>query len=124
MREIRVGARGDLTRAGRLFVGVGDREIGVFEHNGDLVAYENRCRHQGGPVCEGIILGKVEALLDSEKHAQGERFSHDTVHLICPWHGWEYDLYSGVCATDATVALRKYEVEERDGIVFLISPDD
>jgi nitrite reductase/ring-hydroxylating ferredoxin subunit len=124
MREIRVAAREELTTSGRLFVSVEDREIGILEHEGDLFAYENRCRHQGGPVCEGIILGKVEAVLDPDKHTHGERFSDDTLHLICPWHGWEYDLRSGVCATDATVALRKYEVKERDGNVFLLVPDD
>ena len=124
MREIHVGSRGELTTAGRLFVSVGDREIGVLEHSGELFAYENRCRHQGGPVCEGVVLGKVETVLDEDKHVQGERFSDETVHLICPWHGWEYDLRSGVCATDATVALRKYEVEDRDGVIFLLSPDD
>ena len=33
------------------------REIGVFHWQGKFYAYENLCVHQGGPACEGIIMG-------------------------------------------------------------------
>lgn len=124
MKEIRVSSRAELKEAGRLFLSVDGREIGVLDHEGELVAYENRCRHQGGPVCEGIVIGRVEAILDDGMHALGERFSGETFHLVCPWHGWEYDLRTGVCATDKTVGLQKYELVERDGSVFVLMPDE
>lgn len=124
MKEIRVSSRAELTEAGRLFLMVDGREIGVLDHEGELVAYENRCRHQGGPVCEGIVIGKVEAILDDSMQALGERFSGETLHLVCPWHGWEYDLRTGLCATDKTIGLRKYEIIEHDGTVFVLMPDE
>jgi nitrite reductase/ring-hydroxylating ferredoxin subunit len=107
-----------------MFVQLRGAEIGVFEHRGEILAYENRCLHQGGPVCEGVILGKVEAILGAEKVVLGERFAHATSHIVCPWHGWEYDVESGRCATDPRLRLRKYEVIERDGNVYLVVPDD
>ena len=123
MREVFVGDRGSLRDGARIFVDVDHTEIGVFEHRGELFAYENVCRHQGGPVCEGTVLGKVEAILGDDKVQLGERFSEESIHLICPWHGWEYDLRTGACATDPTVAIRKYEVYERDGELYVVVPD-
>ena len=120
MTEIPIGTREELVQSGRTFVAVDGREIGVIAHDGDLFAYENRCRHQGGPVCEGLIMGKVEAIVDDERKLRGERFSQDALHLVCPWHGWEYDLRSGRCATDESVTLARYELLERDGDVFLV----
>lgn len=124
MREILVGERGNLRAGARIFVDADGTEIGVFEHQGELLAYENVCRHQGGPVCEGTILGKVEAILGDDKIQLGERFSDESLHLICPWHGWEYDLRTGECATDPAVALRKYDVHERDGGLYVVLPHD
>jgi nitrite reductase (NADH) small subunit len=123
MREISVGDRGSLDAGARIFVQVDGTEIGVFEHQGQLFAYENLCRHQGGPVCEGTVLGKVEAILADDNVQLGERFSEDSLHLICPWHGWEYDLRTGRCATDPTLAIRKFDVFERDGELYLVVPD-
>jgi nitrite reductase/ring-hydroxylating ferredoxin subunit len=75
----------------------------------------------GGPVGEGIILGKVEAVLDEQKRLVEERFSETELHLICPWHGWEYDVTTGVCAGDKRLRLKKYPVVERDGNVYVVA---
>jgi nitrite reductase (NADH) small subunit len=124
MREIFIGERGSLDAGARIFVEVDGTEIGVFEYQGELFAYENVCRHQGGPVCEGTVLGEVEAILGDDNIQLGERFSTESMHLICPWHGWEYDLRTGRCATDPALALRKYDVYERDGELYVVLPDD
>jgi nitrite reductase/ring-hydroxylating ferredoxin subunit len=94
-------------------------EVGVFRVKGRLVAYENRCRHQGGPVCTGAVLGKLEAVLGPGGTILEERFSEDELHLVCPWHGWEYDLETGECTVDRKLRLRRFEVSERDGRVYV-----
>lgn len=123
VREVFIGDRESLRGGARIFVDVDGTEIGVFEYEGEVFAFENVCRHQGGPVCEGTVLGKVEAILDEDNVQLGERFSEDSLHLICPWHGWEYDLRTGACATDPRLALRKYDVHERDGDLYMVLPD-
>jgi 3-phenylpropionate/trans-cinnamate dioxygenase ferredoxin subunit len=35
---------------------------------------------------------------------------HGTL-LVCPWHGWEFDCTTGVCAFDPGLALRRYPVQ-------------
>jgi nitrite reductase/ring-hydroxylating ferredoxin subunit len=94
-------------------------EVGVFRVNGRLVAYENRCRHQGGPVCTGAVLGRLEAVLGPGGTIVEERFSEDELHLVCPWHGWEYNLATGECSVDRKLRLRAFEVSERDGRVYV-----
>lgn len=117
---VRVGTRADFTDDGRRIVRVGGTEIGVLQHDGRFVAYENRCVHQGGPVCEGRIIGKVEAVLADDKTMLGERFSERETHLVCPWHGYEYDLATGECAVDRNLRLRRFEVVEKGDEIYVV----
>lgn len=39
--------------------------------------------------------------------------------VVCPWHGYEFDLASGRCANDPRLRLRRYDVIERDGEVYI-----
>jgi len=95
------------------------REVGVFRVKGTVVAYENRCAHQGGPVCTGEILGKYEQVLAPDKTVIREQFSTEQLHVVCPWHGWEYRLDTGECAVNPRFRLRRVGVVERDGNVYL-----
>jgi nitrite reductase (NADH) small subunit len=119
--HVYAGAWPDFDEGVRKLVQVNDLEVGVFAHEGVLYAYENRCIHQGGPVCEGVVLGRVEAVLDEERKSRGERFSETRIHLICPWHGWEYDLRDGRSATDPSVRLRKFEVVREGDEVYVVA---
>ena len=40
----------------RRIVRIGQHEIGVFKHKGEIFAYSNYCLHQGGPACEGLTI--------------------------------------------------------------------
>jgi nitrite reductase (NADH) small subunit len=100
-------------------VEAGGTDIGLIRVHGRIVAFENVCPHQGGPVCQGELLGRLEVLLDAQKRIAEERFSESDITLICPWHGWTYDVATGECITDRKIRLRRREVEESDGVVYL-----
>ncbi|MGH2874313.1 MAG: Rieske (2Fe-2S) protein [Solirubrobacteraceae bacterium] len=118
--EVLAGARSDFVGGTRRLISFGSIEIGVICHEGRFFAYENRCVHQGGPVCEGRIIGRVEAVLGGDKTLLGERFSETEIHLVCPWHGYEYDLETGECAADRHRRLRRYEVIVREEQVYVV----
>ena len=119
-KEIFVAKSDDLPDCERKIVPNGNSEIGVYRVRGRLFAYQNLCAHQGGPACEGLLMAKVEEVIAEDKTYQGMRFNHDEMHIVCPWHGWEYDLESGVMVADPTFRLRKYDVvEKEDGIYVL-----
>lgn len=118
--EILVGTRADFADDGRQILTIGGLDIGVLHHGGRFYAYENRCVHQGGPVCEGRVLGKVEAVLGKDKTLLGERFSETEVHLICPWHGYEYNLATGESVVDRRRRLRRFDVVEKGDEIYVV----
>ena len=118
--ELFVAARDRLRDGTRLLVEVQGKEIAVFEHQGTVYAYENRCVHQGGPVCEGVLVGQVQRILDAEQRDCGGAISDTEIHLVCPWHGWEFDLSTGRSIAYPSLALRRFEVVERDDQIFLV----
>jgi nitrite reductase/ring-hydroxylating ferredoxin subunit len=95
-------------------------EVGVYRHHGAFYAYRNHCLHQGGPACEGIIRGKVVDIYAPDKTHQGQTYDNDEPHIICPWHGWEYKLKTGECAPDPKLRLRKYEVVQKEGAIYVV----
>jgi nitrite reductase (NADH) small subunit len=102
-----------------LLARIGDLDVGVFRVKGKLHAWENRCAHQGGPVCTGRVLGRTELVLAADRTVVAERRSDDEIHLACPWHGWEYNIETGACVALPSRRLRRVEVAERDGEVYL-----
>lgn len=119
MKKYKVATLSELSEKSVHVVNVEGLEIGLINLNGEVHAIENRCGHQGGPICYGEVLGKVEAVLDDQKRVIGERFSDTKIHIVCPWHGWEYDIVTGENAADPKFKLRKFPTEVRDGEVFV-----
>ena len=120
MAELFVGKESEFEDRDRKIIAQGDLEIGVFRVNGDFYAYENNCVHQGGPVCQGKILNKVEEVLAEDKTSKGLKFSETDVHIVCPWHGYEYNLKTGRHPGDKNVRLKPYDVKISDGEVYVI----
>ena len=118
--ELFVGKETEFEDRDRKIIAQGDLEIGVFHVNGEFYAYENNCVHQGGPVCQGKILNKVEEVLADDKTSKGLKFSESDVHIVCPWHGYEYNLMTGRHPGDKNVRLKPYEVKISDGEVYVI----
>jgi len=118
--EYHVGPLDLIPERGGVLAVAGDVEVGIFRVDGGLRAYENRCRHQGGPVCTGEILGRYEAVLNPDGTVAGERFVDAEPRLVCPWHGWEYDIETGACAGDRRRKLRRYETLERQGSLYVL----
>lgn len=120
-QRIHVGRRAEFTEGVRRVVEIDGVPVGVFGVRDELYAFENRCVHQGGPVCEGSVLGKVECDLDEDRRVLGHHFSETELHLICPWHGFEYRLPTGECVPLPGVFLRRYAVECDGEDVYVIA---
>jgi nitrite reductase (NADH) small subunit len=98
-----IGASAGLERDGRLVARVGGREVGVVRDpaSGALHGIRNRCPHHGGPLCLGTVRERVAGAPGSYA-LSGRRV------LRCPWHGWEFDLETGVCLDDPAVRAAVY----------------
>ena len=74
-------------------------EIGVYNCGGELLAIEDRCSHDDGPLCEG-------------------EWEEDECRVICPRHGSAFDLRTGQPRSlPAVVPVATYPVRVEDGLV-------
>jgi len=120
MAEIFVAHAGEMKDGDRRIVRGERSEIGVFFKGDEWFAYANMCVHSGGPACEGLILPQVVDVIDADRTHQGQEFDERRMHFVCPWHGWEYELKTGVCVGAPGRRLRKYQVVQRGDDVFVI----
>lgn len=120
MAEVRVGSVSEFKPRERKVIVAGGREVGVFRLGAKFYAWENRCAHAGGPVCQGKIMNRVEEVLDAERRSVGMRFSRSKVNIVCPWHGYEYDIRTGCHQGNAAVRLKAVKTRIRDGVLYLV----
>jgi len=93
----------------RRIVNVGGREIGVFRLGDRFFGIRNRCPHQGGPLCEG----RTTPLVVSDVPGRIELGS--TMLVMCPWHGWHYDLETGEAYAPGDPHVKSYAVSVERG---------
>lgn len=114
------GASDELPERGRLVVDAGEVSVGIFRLDGVLHAYENRCTHAGGPICQGLLAPRVVELLDERRAIIGSAFDEAELHIACPWHGTEYSIRTGRHAGGGALALRRFPVEEVGGRIHVM----
>jgi 3-phenylpropionate/trans-cinnamate dioxygenase ferredoxin subunit len=106
-----VAAVRDIPPGGRKLVTVKGRPIAIFNVAGAYFGVLNRCPHQGGSLCDGLLTGLIESDEPGEY-----RLSRDGEILRCPWHGWEFDIRTGqsYCEPER-IAVKNYPVEMQPG---------
>jgi len=78
-------------------VKIGKTDLAVVRVGDEFHAVSNVCRHAFAPLSDGVVEG---------------------YELVCPWHGWRYDVRDGT--TDHPDAdVRTHPVAVRDGEVFV-----
>ena len=98
MAEVEVGT---LAPGETRLVEAGSLTIGVYNCGGRLLAIEDRCSHDDGPLCEG-------------------EWDDSTCRVICPRHGSAFDLATGrPLSLPAYEPVATYPVEIVDGTVRL-----
>jgi nitrite reductase/ring-hydroxylating ferredoxin subunit len=115
MREVSLGPVTDFPPSGRMAVDIDGIEIGIFRVDHGFVAYLNTCAHMGGPVCLGKIIPRVEEVFGEDQTSQGFKFSKDRKNIVCPWHGYEFDIRTGQHHGCAELRLQNVPVEVKGG---------
>lgn len=68
---------------------VRDKPMALFNVGGEFYAINYVCPHMGGPLGEGKLTGSV---------------------VSCPWHGWTFDVRSGLADHPGGHCVSAYEV--------------
>ena len=124
MREVNVGPEASFKDPGRKLIESGGVEVGVFKLGGEFFAYENVCPHIGGPACQGKIIAKVEEGVREDRTSSGMEFSKTRMNVVCPWHGFEFDIRTGRHPGNARYRLKPIKVRVEDGNVIVSLPDE
>jgi 3-phenylpropionate/trans-cinnamate dioxygenase ferredoxin subunit len=112
MTEYVIGPADQIPEGGRLIVELAGRSIGVFNVSGRLFAVRNRCPHQGGPLCAGVVVSWLESPRPGVYH-----FDPDRPLIECPWHAWTFDLATGQSWFDPQrTRVKPYPVAVRDDV--------
>jgi len=97
VEPLRLGRRTELRLP--LSVDFAGRSWVIVEVQGALVAYAARCPHMLGPLARAPLAGS---------------------EVVCPWHGYRFDVLSGACTSGSAHRLPAAPaVIETDGIVTL-----
>ena len=98
---VRVAAVDELREDGGIQRTVDDREVGLFNLDGEVCAIDGLCPHVGGPLGEGFVDGGT---------------------VSCPLHGWPFDLRTGQCTTNPRAKVDCFETKVEAGEVFVRLP--
>jgi nitrite reductase/ring-hydroxylating ferredoxin subunit len=120
MADIPVCKDNELKDGAVRIVELGHLQVAVIRQGGRYFAYRNLCPHQGGPVCEGVRMPRVLDVIDEDGCFKRQSFDEDDIHIVCPWHGYEFHLTTGEHVGDKQLKLKKYEVVERGGQVYVV----
>jgi 3-phenylpropionate/trans-cinnamate dioxygenase ferredoxin subunit len=98
--EVEAGPLEELPPGSMRLIDTGSLTIGVYNCAGRLMAIEDRCSHDDGPLCEG-------------------EWEPEACVVVCPRHGSRFDLESGIpMSLPAFQAVPTYPVSVReDGVV-------
>ena len=90
MGFVRVAAVDDIGVGQGALVEHGGLTIAVFNAGGGrFVACSPTCPHEDGPLVEGWIDGNA---------------------VVCPWHGYDFDLASGTCRVAPGLSVSVYPI--------------
>lgn len=74
---------------GASIVHFGEERIAIFKYDNKLSAISNVCRHQNGPLGEGLIIDGL---------------------ITCPWHGFQYRPHDGCAPEPFTEKVSTYDL--------------
>lgn len=98
MPRVKVLAASALTPGQGTLVSVDGRDVALFRRGDEILAIGNECPHQAGSLCDGWVEGDI---------------------VICPLHGWEFDLRSGACMTVPGEDVPRYTATVEHGAIYL-----
>jgi nitrite reductase (NADH) small subunit len=98
MSWITVAKRDEIAPGTGKMVMAQSKVLALFNLNGEFYCLDNTCAHRGGPIGQGDV---------------------DETIVTCPWHGWQYDIRTGISPWDENAKVQTFpvKVEEEEVMV-------
>ena len=78
---------------------VNDKPVALFNINGKIFAWDNRCPHRGASLSDGNISDSV---------------------FQCKYHLWQFDVKKACSIVNPSIKINVYEIEIKNGDIFII----
>jgi nitrite reductase (NADH) small subunit len=88
-------------------------EVGVFKIDGRFV-------HRQGPVCQGRIYKRVREPIAADDTVRALAYDESVTNIVCSWHGYEFDLKTGINQGSERIRLRAAKLAEKDGNIYVV----
>jgi nitrite reductase/ring-hydroxylating ferredoxin subunit len=95
-------------------------EVGVFKIDGQFVAWHNECPHRQGPVCQGRIYKRVLEPIADDGTVRALAYDESVTNIVCSWHGYEFDLKTGINQGSPRFRLRAAKLDQKDGNIYVV----
>jgi hypothetical protein len=79
----------------------------------------------GGPACQGQIIAKVDEVIAADRTSKGLAFSKTQTNMVCPWHGYEFDIRTGRHSGNSKMRLLpvKVRVSDQGRVIVSLPPE-
>jgi nitrite reductase/ring-hydroxylating ferredoxin subunit len=98
MARVKVLGLGELPPEALTLVSMNGDQVVLYRKRDEVFALGNECPHQGGSLCDGWVEGEI---------------------VVCPLHGWEFDVRSGACMTVPGERVARYTVCVEGDAIYL-----
>ena len=102
MAYIKVSSLDELLPGELIEVELNNRLYAVCNVAGQIRAMYGVCPHHGGPLGQGALEGSL---------------------IACPWHAWQFDTATGLCAFNDELRIPTYPVRIEAGEILVEFPD-
>ena len=77
---------------------VDDKPVAIFNINGKIFAWDNRCPHRGASLSDGNISASV---------------------IQCRYHLWKFDVNNACSISNPSIKVQTYKIEINNGDIFI-----
>ncbi|MFV9504807.1 MAG: Rieske (2Fe-2S) protein [Oscillochloridaceae bacterium umkhey_bin13] len=97
--RVRVLPLAELPVGQMAYVDLDGLPIALANVDGTIYAFSDACRHEGGPLSAGLLIGAT---------------------VTCPWHGWTYNVCTGKSIVPPVgIRIATYPVILADDAIYL-----
>ena len=95
---VRVVSRKDIAEGCGKSIRVDGKDVAIFNIDGQYYAMDDICPHMGAPLGEGTLDGE---------------------NVICPWHGWTFNVKTGKFTTNPDAGVDSYNLKVEGDDIFV-----
>ncbi len=102
---VTVATVGDIPEGEGRTVQLGNRPVAIFLYQGNYMAIDDLCPHQGA----SLGAGSIDCHDETEDETDCNEAPREGPTVSCPWHAWRFRLSDGKWADNPRLGVETFE---------------